>query len=125
MSIRVTFEIQEKRDLQWKISSIFDDEYMAEEEADRLIHKKNNDIRIVKEKFNTNTLQADQEVIFTSTVRKAVQESHLEDILAAQAEINLDKSLFGVPWNISFLRPASISFIFLLIISLAAVAILS
>lgn len=125
MSIRVTFEIQEKKDAKWRITSIFDDEYMAEEEADRLIHHKQNEIRIVREKFNTNTLLADQEVIFTSSVRKTVQESHLEDILAAQAEINLDKRVFGVPWNISFLRSAGVSFVFLLIISLAAITILS
>lgn len=125
MSIRVTFEIQEKKESKWMITSIFDDEYMAEEEADRLIHQKQNEIRIVREKFNMNTLSADQEVIFTSSVRKAVQESHLEDILAAQAEINLDNRVFGVPWNISFLRPAGIAFVFLLMISLAAITILS
>lgn len=125
MSIRVTFEIQEKKDQKWIIASIFDDEYMAEEEADRLIHHRQNDIRIVREKFNTNTLSADQEVIFTSSVRKAVQESHLEEILAAQADINLEKRIFGAPWNFSFLRPAGVSFLFLLIISLAAITILS
>ena len=114
MSIRSTFEVQEKRQDEWLTLAIFDNEKIAEDDTESLLEKTENEIRIVKDVYNPNTLNSEKTVIFSSSIRKNMVHPDYHVSPYKGENILIWK---GLPIDVEMLRYSGITMLVLISVS--------